>query len=189
MWRKVRLTIASVVGVLSFAYAIADYFGVTDKLSGREVAFLGLTRLSSTKGFPEVIIFSDEKEFLPVLKFILDNTKDQQTLDLIKQGKSPSAIVRLGGTISVPGAGDANVDYDPRFVLDSSPIFVGYHYHRDGAEKGIPDEKRIGRPVGNLRELKMWIDNSKTRERFLVSSILIGILSLLVVGMEWRAKE
>lgn len=189
MWKRTRLIVAFIVSVVSLAYAIADYVGLADKISGRAAAYSGLARLSSTKGFPDVIIFNDEKEFQPLLKLIISNTKDQQLHALLKQGELPTAIARLGGPITVPGAGEANIDFDPRFVLDSSPIMVGFHYYKYGAEKGIPDSKRIGRPVGNLKELRNWIDSSRDRERFIISSVLIGILSLLVVAMEWRSED
>lgn len=189
MWRKIRLAIALIVAAFSLVYATFDYMGWLDKMTGREMAFSGLYRLSSTKGYPEVIIFNDEKEFKPLLKFILSNTKDPQTINLTKQGQFPTAMVRLGGPIPVPLAGPPNVDYDPRFVLESSPVMVFYNYLRGGPDKNVDKTKHIARPIGNLRDIRTWIENSKNRDRFLFSSILIGVLSILVVVMEWRSKH
>jgi hypothetical protein len=49
----------------------------------------------------------------------------------LREGKVPSAIVRLGGTLS-PSIGQIpkGEDIDPRYVPDTSPVMVLYNYKR-----------------------------------------------------------
>jgi len=151
-----------------------------------------LFRLSSPKGFPEIIIFNDEREFSPLIKLIMSNTSNQQVKILYKNGKTPTAIVRLGGTLSPPGAWAKKlpkVDFDPRFAPDTSPVIVFYNYTRKGPRDNIPEDERIAKSVCNLGNIRQWIDDSRNRERFLVSTLLIGLLSIVVATFEWTGNK
>jgi hypothetical protein len=130
---NLRALFVLLTAILAFLVGLSDYFGWTDCIFGRRTAQEGIARLSSTKGYPEIIIFNDEKEFQPLWKVIRSNTRDDITLSRYRDGKIPTAIVRLGGTIEVPGVPVVEMPEDSpdsRFVLDSSPILVFYNYKR-----------------------------------------------------------
>jgi hypothetical protein len=188
MKKRTRIILAFSIPILTIVYAAFEYTGWADRLSGRKQALDGLTRLSSPKGYPEVIIFNDEKEFEPILKRIISNTTNQHVKLLYRSGEIPTAIVRLGGPLSPPGAWDERlpkVDLDPRFVPDTSPVLVFYNYARKGRRSNVPENERIAKPVCNLGDIRRWIDHSRNRERFLLSSLLVGLLSIVVLILEW----
>ncbi len=188
--RNLRILFALLTAILAFLIGLSDYFGWTDYIFGRRTAQQGIARLSSTKGYPEIIIFSDEKEFQPLWKVIRSNTQDDITLSRYREGKIPTAIIRWGETITVPGVPVVEMPEgspDPRFVLDSSPILVFYNYKRGiGPDRSVPKDERIYRPIGNIGDLKSWVQGSKETERFISSTMLIGLLSITLALLEWR---
>jgi hypothetical protein len=187
MNKKIRTLFALLTTALAFLIGLSDHFGWTDYIFGRRAARQGISRLSSTKGYPEIIIFNDEKEFLPLWKVIRSNTRDDIILSRYREGKIPTAIVRLGGTLTVPVGEMPKGGPDPRFVPDSSPIFVWYNYKRGvGANQSVPEDERIAQPIGNIGNLKSWVQDSKETERFIFSIVLIRLLSVTLAFFEWR---
>jgi len=190
MNKKKRTLFALLTAVLALLIGLSDYFGWTDCIFGRRTVRQGIERLSSTKGYPEIIIFDDEKEFLPLWKVIRSNTRDDITLSRYREGKIPTAIARLGGTLTAPVGEMPKGGPDPRFVPDSSPIFVFYNYKRGvGANQSAPEDERIARPIGNIGDLKSWVQGSKETERFIFSIVLIGLLSVTLAFLEWRESS
>ena len=91
-------------------------------------------------------------------KLIKSNTQDQVTLLNYTQGKIPTAIVRLGGTLTAPVGEIPKGGPDPRYVPDVSPVMVFFNYRRGvGADKTVPESERIARVIGNIGDLKSWI--------------------------------
>lgn len=190
MTKKLRTLVVLLTAALAFLVGLSDYFGWTDYIFGRRAARQGIALLSSTKGYPEIIIFNDEKEFLPLWKVIRSNTRDDITLSMYRDGKIPTAIVRLGGTLTAPVGEMPEGGPDPRFVPDSSPILVFYNYKRGiGPVQSVPKNERIARPIGNIGDLKSWVQNSKETERFIFSILLIGLLSITLAFLEWRESS
>jgi len=106
------------------------------------------------------------------------------------QGKIPTAIVRLGGTLTAPVGEIPKGGPDPRYVPDVSPVMVFFNYRRGvGADKTVPESERIARAIGNIGELKSWIRQSKETERFILSILLVGFLSLSIAFLEWRESS
>jgi len=190
MNKKPRTLFALLTVALALLIGLSDHFGWTDYIFGRRAVRQGIERLSSTKGYPEIIIFNEEKEFLPLWKVIRSNTRDDITLSRYREGKIPTAIVRLGGTLTAPVGEMPKDGPDPRFVPDSSPIFVFYNYKRGvGADQSAPEDERIARPIGNIGDLKSWVQGSKETERFIFSIVLIGLLSVTLAFLEWRESS
>jgi hypothetical protein len=184
---KYLITLATAILVLFIG--VSDYSGWTDRVSGRDMKKAGIERLSSTKGYPEIIIFDDEREFRPLWNLIRKNTSDPITLEKIREGKIPSAIVRLGGTLTAPVGETIPEGIDPRYVPDSSPVLVFYNYKRGvGPDTSVPEDERIARPIGNIGDLKSWLQKSKEAERFFFSIMLVGILSVSLAFIEWRTS-
>lgn len=184
---KYLITLATAILVLFIG--VSDYSGWTDRVFGRDMAKAGIERLSSTKGYPEIIVFDDEREFRPLWNLIRKNTSDPITLEKIREGKIPSAIVRLGGTLTAPVGEMIPEGIDPRYVPDSSPVLVFYNYKRGvGRDTSVPEDERIARPIGNIGDLKSWLQKSKEAERFFFSIMLVGILSVSLAFIEWRTS-
>lgn len=176
--------------VFALLVGLSDYFGWTDRIFGRTIAIRGIERLSSTKGYPEIIVFDDEREFGLLWKLIRQNTPNETILSKYREKKIPTAIVRLGGTLTVPFAGMPKGGSDPRFVPDSSPILVFYNYKRGvGSNETVPEAERIALPVGSIGDLKSWVQKSKETERFILSILLVGMLSVSLSFLEWRESS
>ena len=175
-----RVLLGCLVPVLSLVYATGEYFEWWEILLGRELATQGIERLASPKNYPTICIFSDEKEFVPLLKYIISRTRNRDVIQDYKAGRSPSAIVRVGGAMKPPGfEGDIQLDLPtPDFVPDSSPVVLLYDYFRNDYPKSAKGKMR---PIGQLRDLREWIRDCRNTQRFLVSTLLIGILSVVVV--------
>jgi hypothetical protein len=188
MKKRRRIILTVLIPILTIIYATFEYIGLADRISGRKIALDGLSRLSSPRGYPEIIIFNDEREFGPILKLIISNTENKEVKILYRSGKVPTAVVRLGGTLSPPGAWDERlpkVDVDPRFVPETSPVLLFYNYGRGGIRDNVPENERIAKAACSLGDIRRWIDSFRNRERFLLSTLLIGLLSIVVAILGW----
>jgi len=184
--RKIRRYFLPIfIPIFTLIYGIGDYFEWWDGLTGRRVAQLGWERLATNEGFPKIIIFDDEHEFHPLLKVIRNRTKNKEINIRLRNSIKPTSIARLGGTLQ-PDVGDKLPEgwSNPRFAPDSSPIVCFYNYSREASMKGRILTINDALPVGNLGDVRKWIEDSKNRERFLVTVILIGLLSIVVVIMD-----
>ncbi len=172
MDKNPRTLVALLTAVLAFLIGLSDYFGWTDYLFGRRAAREGIAKLSSTKGYPEIIIFNDEKEFQPLWKLIRTNTQDDITLSKYREGKIPICYCQVRR--------DAN---GPRLVKCQKVVLIlvlsrdthlqswfFYNYKRGvGQDQSASRDERIARPIGNIGDLKSWIRGSKETERFIFS--------------------
>jgi hypothetical protein len=186
MMKKLRIILPLIVPILSIFYACGDYFAWWDNLSGRLIAVEGLKRLSSPKGFPEIIISDDEAIFRDLFKFIVQKTDNNKICERLRNGKSPSAIVRIGGTLSPDVGSNLPPDWpNPKFAPASSPIAVVYNYRKP---YGKIESANI-EAVGNLGNLRDWIADSRNSERFYVASLLLGLLSVVVIVMDFSKSN
>ncbi len=182
--KKLRMVLPLLIPILSLIYACGDYYSWWDNLRGRKTATEGVQRLSSPKGFPDIIIFDDEPIFEELLKLILHKTNNQKVINLFKDGTSPTIIVRIGGTLR-PDVGDNLPPKwpNPKFAPDSSPVAVVYNYHSTAGTFPIHNDDM--EPIGNIGDLRDWIVDSRNGERFIVSSLLIGLLSVAIVVLDF----
>jgi hypothetical protein len=145
------------------------------------LALQGVNRLASPRNFPDIIIFNDETEFKYLFSFIISKTDNHEVIQLTRKGIRPTAIVRVGGTLK-PDVGDNLPDGwpNPKFAPDSSPVGLAYNYSRP---PGAINRDNL-KSVGNLGDVRQWINDSRNRERFFVATILIGILSVIIVILD-----
>ena len=150
-------------------------------MSGRTAAIEGVKRLASPRNYPDIIIFDDETEFKKLFSFIISKTDNKEVIHLYRKDIFPTAILRVGGTLK-PDVGDNLPDGwpNPKFAPASSPIGFAYDYSRP---PGKLDGSNL-KPVGSLGDLRQWINDSRNRERFIVASVLIGVLSLTVAFLD-----
>jgi hypothetical protein len=96
--------------------------------------------------------------------------------------------VRVGGTMKPRGfEGDIQLDLPtPDFVPDSSPVVLLYDYRRNDYPKSVKGKMR---PIGQLRDLREWIRDCRNTQRFLVSTLLVSILSVVVLNVTRSAPQ
>lgn len=141
----------------------------------------GIAETGESRGYPEMVIFNDEAEFLDLLNLILYRTENHKIIDQHWKGKDPSAIVRVGGTLRPNVADELPEGWpNPKFAPYSSPVAFVYNYSRPGGSMS----KENVEPIGNLRDIRDWIDDSRNKERFIVSTVLVGLLSILVIILD-----
>jgi hypothetical protein len=181
MNKKIRIIIPLLVPIVSLIYAVGDYSNWWDKLSGRTAALEGVQRLASPRNYPDIIIFDDEAEFKNLFSYIISKTDNKEVIHLYRKGIFPTAILRVGGTLK-PDVGDNLPDGwpNPKFAPASSPIGFAYGHSRP---PGKLDGSNL-KPIGSLGDLRQWINDSRNRERFILASVLIGVLSLTVAFLD-----
>jgi hypothetical protein len=181
MNKKIRISITLLVPILSLFYAIGDHNNWWDKLSGRTAALGGVQRLASPRNYPDIIVFDDEAEFKDLFSYIISFTYNKEVIDLYRKGILPTAILRVGGTLK-PDVGDNLPDGwpNPKFAPASSPIGFAYNFSKP---PGSLDSGKL-KPVGSLGDLRQWINDSRNRERFIVTSVLMGVLSLIIAFLD-----
>jgi hypothetical protein len=190
-WPKVLRWAPLAIGILGTAYQIGDHFKWWDGLRGRSQAEAGLQRLSSPKNFPVTFVLRPEPEFDRLYEFISSETINDEVRRRSKDGFKPIAITRLGGTLKVPLGVSTNTAHN--FAPDVSPVaFIYGRFASDPPPKQMADFKNFTGPlfvVANLGELREWISARRERERFFVSTGLLGVISLLVTLLELAKKE
>lgn len=187
MKKSYRIFLGCIVPILSILYATGEHLQWWEHISGRYLAQKGVQRLYSPENMPKILIFADDPEFRPLFKLILLNTSAQN--DVQNLG-APSAVARVGGPLRPQGWGtNLPTDYpNPDFIPNSSPVVLLYGYSRKDFPR-IP--KDVGSrlvPVCQLQDLDNWINKSRETQRFWVSTLLIGILSVIVVVFD-AAKD
>lgn len=165
------------VPLISITYACGDLYGWWDKISGRQDVIDGYNRLVSGKGYPEGWIFKDEKDFFPLYKFIIDNTKNEKVLALEDQGFEPSLITIDGGGVKKWIAPE---DWpDPASTAPETQIILGYPLEPEKIR-----EIKKATWAGQIADLNSWIDNARNKERFWVATFLFTLLGITLSIIE-----
>jgi hypothetical protein len=178
-----RVLLGCLVPTFSVLYAAGAHYHCWDRLTGRDIASQGIERLSSPKNYPTTCVFADEREFRSLLKLILSNTNNSDAVKSYGSGKRPSAILRVGGSVQPPGFDGKNDPTlpNPDFVPDSEPVVFFYGYSRADFPKNLKDVGATQSSVGQLADLRRWIQESRELERFIAANVLIWILAFVVV--------
>ena len=171
LWNAVAWT----VPVMTLLYGLGSYLSLWDALSGRRALQHAYDRLRSPKGYPVAFIYSDEPEFSTLLKWSRKHGTGPDFKSNLNQGALPTAFTRGGGgEVLTPMPPDS-----PPFVFvpESSPILALFNYTKENHVNG--------RAVwcASLADLSSGITRSREREQFVVTTLLIGLLSVLLA---WR---
>ena len=175
--KKFRIALQFSIPLIAIIYGVGDYFDWWDNLFGRTAALSGYNRLSSNEGYPKIIIFRDESEFKGLYQFLKSRISAKEFINLKEDKKVPDVIVRVGGALGhelqkqLPPEW-SNVTYVP----DTLPICFTY-----GVSRETGDMKGSGFKVCSLGDLRRWIEESRETERFWVTTILIGVLSVSLI--------
>lgn len=168
-----QLTLFLSPPIIAVAYALLEYYGVLDKLTGRKYAVEGLKRLQSTAGYPVSMIYDDDKDarvFLAVTKRVLRRTRIVVKDDSGKAVK-PTGVSVAGKAVALDGVPN-DWPQEQRFVYTSQhPILLLY-----GAKRGASGGK-AHRACG-LGEFDKWLSEEKETRKHWVGAIAIGLISM-----------
>lgn len=186
MVRKATQLISILIPILTLCYGVGDYSGWWDKIFGRTNATLGWERLASNEGFPKIIVFNDDPVFNDHYEVIKANSKNKDALTGIRQNLKPTAIIRVGGTLK-PDAGENLPEGwpNPKFAPESLPVVFLYDFTKDSFLKVKSFHSKSLTPVGTLGDVRRWIEDSRNQERFIFSTIILGILSIVIILLDW----
>lgn len=169
MKKVYKCLILCLIPILTIVYGIGDYEGWWDKISGRTDALAGWNKLLNGDGYPKAWIYQDEKEFKPLKRIINHNTINPKLRKILDEGYEPTIIVIDGGLAQkelVPKDFPQSI-----FVPDSAYIMYLFEtFPKSGKGKGTW--------VGSARDLRLWIDEDRNRERFLVSTVFLSVLAI-----------
>jgi len=183
MGKLLRILLAVSILILGLLYGSGDHLGWWDKLTGRRTAFIALEKLSTAKGVPDILLYDDQAGFRGLWKHILRGSVNDYLRELAKQGKQPNCIVRIG-MIETPAVGTEiplGMPVSGR-APDTTPLLVVYGYARYPAKGDEPPAK--ANYACTLGDVRKWIDDGRNRERFIVATVLIGILSIVVILLD-----
>ena len=171
-------------------YGVGDYLEFWDEMFGRTLALKGLERLASTEGTPIIIIFDDEPEFHPLYKIINSTTQNEDAIQKVRKGIIPTCIVRIGHTVK-PDVGDDLPEGwpNPNFVPESMPVMYVYNYTKKNFLSLQDISIKSTLPVGSLGDIRRSIEDLRNQERFIVTTIVIGLLSIAVVILDVSRKK
>jgi len=183
MERLLRILFALSTPILGLLYGAGDYIGWWDNLSGRRTALIALEQLSTAKGVPDILLYDDQPGFEPLWEYILRGSANDYLRELAEQGIKPNCIVRIG-MVEAPVLGTEIPPGTPVSgrAPDTTPFLAVYGYARYPAKgNGPPGKANYACTLGDIRK---WIDDGRNRERFIVTTVLIGILSIVVIFLD-----
>jgi len=162
-----------IVPFLSLLYGVGDYYNLWDHLFGRKAAMDGYRRLSQLFGPSGLIIEQREPEYAAVYKILVSYTTNKTIQEFHRLGKRPHSITRVGGPMGADLTKQIPEGWpDVRFVPGTLPLIFVYGDPHKGSGKAFR--------VGTLDELREGLAKSKATERFFVTTILIGLLSVIL---------
>jgi hypothetical protein len=184
----IRKYLSILVIVLALVYAGGDHFKLWDSLTGRTTILQAWDRLTFSRGGLKIVIFDDEPLFEELCDFIEDRSMNDSIRVRRQIGSHPTAIARMGDT-QTPAIGDHRPGW-PEFwqALQTSPVIFIYGHTRSqiSSRAGFPGDQTYF--ACTLRDLRDWVNESRGREWFLVSTLLVGLLSLAVAILEKRKE-
>lgn len=179
--RRIRSVLSWAIAVLTVAYGVGDYFGAWDLLFGRASAAAGVARMGSARGLGDTLLCSPDPEFEATLGFILKHSENPEIAKLAADRKVPDCMTSIGGgeqAVPLP----ADWPQSARLV-GHSPVVVMYNAERvpEGGYRGKGGGKASAHWAGRLDDISGWITQSREDERFLITTILLGLLSVALV--------
>ena len=174
-----------IVPIIALIYGFGDIYHIWDDLSGRTATIICLDKMLNGDGYPEAWIFYNEKEFEPLIKRIKKHTNNDILKTSFNNGYFHYVISIEGSLIQRSTAPD---DYFPQkyFIPSYSYVMVGYKERTQSLLDSIATGKVLKTFEGyagwacRAEELRLWIQDERSRERFWVSIALLSILSIII---------
>jgi hypothetical protein len=180
--RVFRPYVAAAVAILSMLYAVGDFCGWWDRLAGRDNCRRAVSRLASTKGFPESFIYKGETEFDDLLRLAERKTQNEVAKS---QLHSKSVVYFTRGDISISFKGRLPEEYPNQYLVpDISPVLAATGVLRK--DKGVNGGTAFW--LGTIGDFRQWIDETRASERFWVQSVLLGLLSISIALLDFRSN-
>lgn len=170
---KFLLILGPLIAVI--LYALGDYAGIWDKLTGRGNALRGLSRLRSAHGFPLAFLYDDEAdrcEYRAVERRISKRTSATELRKRLQTGQKPTLITSAGQPTPIQGV-PPDWPQDMRFYLSSGhPILYCF-----GPKRGQSAEGSHAFRACSIGELETWLEDEKRSRHFLLGSVVVGMIS------------
>jgi len=172
------LLIAPLVGIL---YSVGEYFGIWDKLTGRDKAIEGLSRLRSGAGFPKSFIYDDPQDkviFEALFRRIRRHSLSQDLRAALEKEK-PSMIAPVGAPFHIQGVPQDWPQDRRAFYSENHYVLVGFGAHREGS--GGSGKRGVAYPACSLKDLDDWLKEEESKRKFYVGTLMVAILSTSVI--------
>jgi len=176
---------APVVGLL---YAIGEYSGVVDRLSGREQALAGLRRLENATGYPRSWIFAkaaDQQIFNALFARVKRHVPKDTARALRQAGLKPLLITAGGAPLQLTGLPPEWEQKDRAFYSSGHPVLLIYGSRVDD-HGSLPDGK--AQRVCSIGELTDQLEREKANWRFYVGTLMTALLSVAFILLRFTIK-
>jgi hypothetical protein len=150
-----------------------------DKLTGRDKATEGLNRLRSAAGYPKSFIYDDEQDQL-IFTALFKRIKKRTTEPNIKAGHRPSLISTAGQPIPVQGVPPEWSQEERFFYSENHPILVCFGVCRKPSN-GVQAHNGKANKACTLKDLDDWLKEEENNRKFLVGTLMVGILSVTLI--------
>jgi len=167
--------------LLALLYAVAEYTGWLDRVTGRKAAVEGLRRLRTTTGYPLAWVYNDpddRAEFDALEKRITKKTQFENVKKLSLKGLRPSCILVGGDPIGITGVPtEWPIEYQRVFLPEHSIMYM-YGVSRAG---GVGKIER----VCSIGELDKWLAEERDSRKYKIGSLSIGLISLTLLTVKY----
>ncbi len=165
---------AGIMPVLYLAFVATEHYGFWDRVRGLDDVRLVAQRMNISYAYAKRQYRPGDPEWKPTLGLIKRYTKAELPRD-----RQPVLIARYKAVTS------AMVETAPGITAEwtapTTPIYLAY------AE--LPAKTNDVVQVGDINDLFLWIDKSKSDFRFLMQNVLLGIFSLTLGLMIWGIEH
>lgn len=168
---------AGIMPVLYLAFVATEHYGFWDRVRGLDDVRVVAQRMNISYAYAKRQYRPTDPQWQPTLDLIKKYTKAELPRDrtpvLIGRWKAvTSAMIETGPGITA------------EWTAPTTPIYLGY--------VDQPTKPSDIVQVGDINDLFLWIDKSKSDFRFLIQNVLLGIFSLtlgiMIWGIEHREK-
>lgn len=164
---------AAVMPALYLAFVVTDHYEVWDRVRGLNDVKAVAARMSISYAEAKRQYWPRDKEWEPTLALITRYTKFQ-----LPQGRTPVMIARYkavaSAQIEIPGGENAE------WTAPTTPLVLLY---------SDPPKNEDTVIVGDIGDLFVWIDKSKSDFRFLIQNVLLGIFSITLGVLIWAVEH
>jgi hypothetical protein len=155
-------------------FVITDHYEVWDEIRGLNEVKAVAARMNISYAEEKRQYWPSDKEWKPTLALITRYTNAQ-----LPRGKSPVMIARYKAVAS------AKIDITPgafaEWTAPTTPLVLLY--------RDPPLSMGDAVVVGDIGDLFIWIDKSRSDFRFLIQNVLLGIFSLSLGVLIWTVEH
>ena len=177
-----KYIIPCLIPILTIAYGSGDYAGWWDALRGRNNAIAGLDKLLNGDGYPESFIYHDEVEYAALVRIINRRTRNTKLRVTLDDGYKPT-FISIDGTLAQKE--EVPEDFPQSTFVSESAYILYFFMESPKSNKGKATW------ACSARDLRLWIDEDRNQERFIVSNIFMSIITIwiAVVGVIRKSKN